>query len=253
MTRQGGESGNEIAMRFAVVITLLALALMALPFFTGPVAGGLLIWLGIDFLLFGIAHALGFHHIFGKRADGALTPWSWLLFGPFHALSIFIWHAYRLLNSAPAWHRVSDHFYIGRRLLPAEYENLCRQARVEEFANYIDLTAEFSEPAIARKKSGYVAFPILDGSAPTVANLHTAISQIRPGKTYVHCAQGYGRTGLFALAFVLSSEKGCTITQGLRFLASVRLGVHLNAEQMNCIAAFQIQRENGTRVAALDS
>jgi hypothetical protein len=47
---------------------------------------------------------------------------------------------------------------IGRRLLAQE----CGGG----FANYVDLTAEFSEPSAIRKAPGYFSFPILDGAAP---------------------------------------------------------------------------------------
>jgi hypothetical protein len=178
----------------------------------------------------GIAHALGAHRIFGKRPDGSLPWWSWTAFLPLLLYTIAGWHLLRLLTREPAQNAVSKDLIVGRRLLPAELDG--------EFANYVDLTSEFPEPPAIRRGSGYLCFPILDGSAPDPRALRETIQRLRPGKTFIHCAQGHGRTGLFSLALLLHSGQARTINEGLEKLKAVRPGIGLSAIQRKCIEQF---------------
>jgi len=193
----------------------------------------LLVWLGSDFLALGIAHALGAHEVFGKRPNGSIPIWSWLVFLPLLIYIAAVWHATRLLTREPAMNSVTSDLAIGRRLLPFEVKG--------EFQNYVDLTAEFAEPAPIRRSSIYRCFPILDGGAPDPEALRQEICSLRPGKTFIHCAQGHGRTGLFALAVLLKSGVARTVDDGLRILQAARPGVCLSVAQRRCIESFAIQ------------
>ena len=133
----------------------------------------------------------------------------------------------RAIRGEPARTAVTDHLVVGRRLLRSE---IC-----ETFDNYVDLTAEFIEPSAIRCSPGYCSFPILDGSAPTVEALHAVVNSLRPGRTFVHCAQGHGRTGLFALAVLLSSGAAKAAEDGLQLLRAARPGIRLNRIQRQCI------------------
>jgi protein-tyrosine phosphatase len=100
------------------------------------------------------------------------------------------------------------------------------------FDNYVDLTAEFAEPSSIRRSSAYVCFPILDGAAPAPQALRKAVGNLRPGRTFVHCGQGYGRTGLFAAAVLLTSGAAGTMEEALQMLVAARPGIRLNGEQL---------------------
>jgi hypothetical protein len=161
----------------------------------GLVEGGwfhLAVWLGCDFLVLGIAHGLGLHRVLGKRADGTLPLWSWIVFLPLFSYVTIVWYVIRVFNREPAYNAVTEELVVGRRLLASELEG--------GFNNFVDLTAEFSEPSAIRRSPSYLCFPILDGAAPTPEVLRAAVDALRPGRTFIHCAQGHGRTGLFALA-----------------------------------------------------
>jgi hypothetical protein len=219
-------------MKHRFLLTLLGLLLIAL----GAVQGGwmfLAVWLGADFLVVGIAHSIGAHRIFGKRPDGSLPFWSWLAFLPLLLYTGAVWHLIRFLSREPAHNTVSENLVVGRRLLPKEVPG--------EFANYIDLTAEFAEPPRIRHAAGYLSFPILDGSAPDPAALRDFLDQLRPGKTFIHCAQGHGRTGLFAIAHLLQSGAARTVEESLNQLRSVRPGIRLNSLQRRCLEQFASQ------------
>lgn len=141
-------------------------------------------------------------------------------------------HSY--INREPSRNVVNDELVIGRRLLASELEG--------EFDNFIDLTAEFSEPSSIRCIPSYRSFPILDGGAPTVEALRAEVASLRPGRTFVHCAQGHGRTGLFALAMLLRSGAARNIEDGLRMLAAARPAIRLNKEQQRCIQMYARNR-----------
>jgi protein-tyrosine phosphatase len=142
----------------------------------------------------------------------------------------FVWHILRLLLRESAHNEVTQELVVGRRLLPGELEG--------EFDNYVDLTAEFAEPLTIRRRPGYVCFPILDMSAPEADDLREFLARLRPGKTFVHCAQGHGRTGLFALAWLIQSGAVRTVGEGLEKLRAVRPRICLTRMQRRCIEEF---------------
>jgi protein-tyrosine phosphatase len=51
------------------------------------------------------------------------------------------------------------------------------------------------------------------------------------GTIYIHCAQGHGRTGMFAAAVLLSSGQAATPEEALRLVTSARPGVRLSGDQ----------------------
>ncbi|MCY2963006.1 MAG: phosphatase, partial [Planctomycetota bacterium] len=180
-------------------------------------------WIGFNFLLVGLAHAVGFQRLLGKRRDGTLPVWSWLLFLPYHLVIRLIWHIARLTVNEPAYNQARDDLFVGRRLLGGELD-----AVISAVDNYVDLTSEFTEPAKIRALPSYLCCPILDGGAPSPEQLSVWLAALRPGRTYVHCARGYGRTGLFAVAILLSHGTVTAIDEGLAFLKRSRPRVRLN-------------------------
>jgi len=217
-------------VKYGVTITLTGVALITICKNANPLLCALGIWLGGNFILLGVAHFGRNHRIFGKRADGRLRAWSFVLFFPLVIVNTTIWHHARFLGSEPSLNKVTDDLFVGRRLLSAEVP--------QEFANYVDLTAEFQEPQKPRLTAGYVAFPILDGAAPTLDELDAVISRLRPGSTFIHCAQGHGRTGLVALAILLSRGAVDRVDDGLALLRKARPGIRLNGDQLRCIEAY---------------
>jgi protein-tyrosine phosphatase len=193
----------------------------------------LLAWWGGDFVALGIAHALGAHRLFGKRPDGSLPLWSWLVFLPMLLFSLALWQVLRMVCREPAQNAVTDQLVIGRRLAASEVAG--------KFDNYVDLTAEFAEPAAIRRGPCYRSFPILDGGAPTPDALARALDSLKPGSTFVHCAQGHGRAALFGLAYLLKSGQARTVDEGFRILRQARPAVCLSRPQRACIEAFAQQ------------
>ncbi len=216
-------------MSYRHLLALLGLALVV----AGTIQRGwtlVALWLGCNFVVLAAAHGRGFHRVFGKRPDGSLPLWSWVLFLPLLTYSSAVWYLLRLLTNEPAISKVSERLFVGRRLLPSELER--------EFDNYVDLTAEFSEPLAIRRSPAYISFPVLDGAAPNPHALRQAVQNLRPGSTFVHCAQGHGRTGLFALAVLLSSGRAHTLEEGLRVLHAARPGICLSRAHRRCAETY---------------
>ncbi len=194
-------------------------------------------WPGGGLVALGVAHLCGSPGVLGKRPDGTLPFWSWILFLPLLAYILLVWHLRRLLLREAACQKVSEHLTVGRRLLASELD--------ATFDNYVDLTAEFAEPAAVRRSAAYRCFPILDGGAPSPEALRASVESLQPGRTFVHCAQGYGRTGLYALAILLYSGAVGSVEEGLGKLRAVRPRIRLNRDQRRCIQFFAEQVMNG--------
>ena len=215
-------------MRIGNLLAVLAIILLLLAI---QIPHGLpLLWPGIDLLTLGIAYHLNWHQVFGKTSNGSLPLWSWLLFGPLHIYTNIVWHLFRQTSREHPFNSVTETLIIGRRLLPDEME--------VEYDNIVDLTAEFSEPASIRHRPSYRSFPILDCGAPTAEQLLVVVRSLRPGRTYVHCALGHGRTGLFALAVLLEAGVVRSVDDGLRLLQTARPGIRLNTKQNGCNRQF---------------
>ena len=216
-------------MSYRHLLILLGIVLVVI----GLIEGGwflLAVWFGCDFLTLGVAHRTGSHRVFGKREDGTLPLWSWLVFLPLLVYTAAVWHLIRLFSREPAYNVVTEQLVVGRRLLAFELEG--------EFENFVDLTAEFSEPSSIRCSPSYRSFPILDGGAPTPEALRAAVTSLKPGRTFIHCAQGHGRTGLFALAVLLNSGVARSVEDGMRMLSAVRPAIRLSREQHRCIQVY---------------
>lgn len=75
-------------------------------------------------------------------------------------------------------------------------------------------------------------------SVPLTEELTSTISRIRTGTTYIHCAQGHGRTGLFALALLSTRGKVDSFEDGFSRIKNVRPGIGLNKTQETFISKF---------------
>ncbi len=161
--------------------------------------------------------------IFGKRRNGRIPVWSRIIHLPYMVYSEIVWNIARLLSRENAHDIVSDDLVLGRRLRSTEL--------VEGLVNYVDLTAETEDPKRIRKLNGYICFPILDGSVPVVPDLVNLIASLPSGRTYVHCAQGHGRTGLFAIALLAKKGLVGSYEDGLAMIQQARPGIGLNRRQ----------------------
>ena len=211
-------------MKYAITLGIMSFALIAGSEHY-PSARWFLIWAGVSFGSVALGYAGIGPRVFGKTPSGRIPLTLKILNLPYLAYTWFVWHIVRLLSREAAFNTINDNLVIGRRLLAREAP--------EGFDHYVDLTAEFEEPAPIRTRPCYRCLPILDASVPAVEELRSAVESYAIGRAFVHCAQGHGRTGLFALALLLRRGNVQSIEEGVGLLNSLRPAVRLNREQVD--------------------
>ena len=210
-------------MKYAVALGAISLTLVASSVLY-PEVRWLLLWSALSFGSVAAGYGGIGPRVFGKNRDGRMPLPLKILNLPYLAYTWAIWHLCRLLSREAAFNEIDDELVIGRRLLAGEAP--------DGFDHYVDLTAEFEEPMPIRTRSSYRCLPILDASVPSFAELRGVVESASTGRTFVHCAQGHGRTGLFALALLLHRKRVHTIEEGVGLLKNLRPAVKLNRTQI---------------------
>lgn len=105
----------------------------------------------------------------------------------------------------------------------------------------VDLAAEFSE-AKPLTKIAYMDMPVLDLTAPTQAQLHTAVEfiaeQHRRGTVFVHCKIGYSRSAAVVGAYLLASGQAHSADDALDMLRAARQRIVIRPEARRAIENF---------------
>lgn len=108
----------------------------------------------------------------------------------------------------------------------------------------VDLTSEFWEPWRVRHapEGGptarrYVCLPILDHGVPDGAAFRALVERVakEKGTVFVHCAQGFGRSAVFAAAVMIRRGLARDLDDAVDQLKRVRPSVRLSAEQKKLV------------------
>jgi hypothetical protein len=170
-----------------------------------------------------------------KRTDGRRRLVGWVLFAPYFLLNAVTFGLHRLLSREAPYVEVTRDLYFGRRLSTAELT-------AAGWPSVLDLAGEFSASRPARELPRYRSLPVLDATAPTEAELHSAVAWIaagfESGPVYVHCALGHGRSACIIVAYLLGRGTIATVTEGDRRLKSLRPGVQLHRAQLEVLERF---------------
>lgn len=226
-------------MKYAAALGMISVVFAAWAFIY-PSVGVVLVWASLSFAVVAAGYAGLGSRVFGKRRDGSIAPMTKVILLPYLLYTWSVWHLCRLLSREAAFNRIGDDLVIGRRLLARELP--------EAFDHYVDLTSEFEEPREIRSRHGYRCVPILDASVPSHEELRRAVSETADGTTYVHCAQGHGRTGLFALALLFHRGRVTTPQEGITLLQQLRPAIRLNRLQRHFIEDYM--NHNGEQSVA---
>jgi hypothetical protein len=213
-------------MRYAITFSLMGVLLLYPPFSFGNFYV-LCLWPASNCIALGIGYAWLGPGIFGKSPNGKMLFSLKIFYLPFLLFTLSIWHITRVVSRENPYDRVSESLIIGRRLLGKEIPG--------NITNYVDLTSEFEDPRLIRESIQYICLPILDGSVPKPEELQTLLQKLDEGTTYIHCAQGHGRTCVVALAVLARKNKINTYQEGIQLLKTTRPGIHLNREQKTFI------------------
>lgn len=194
------------------------------------------IYISVSLALVACVYLLNKPAILSKNANGKHSMWGWLLYAPYFLLCRLSFTLYRISTREPAHVTVGPNLAFGRR--PSNHETLA-----SSWVNVLDLAVELPAVRMVRKLSGYQSIPILDGTAPTIQELHFAIEWIRKsvttGPTYVHCAVGHGRSACIIVGFLISIGAVGSVNEGVEMLRSLRHRVHLNSAQLLVLAELK--------------
>lgn len=175
----------------------------------------------------------------GKRADGTQAPLATAALAPFLLALWSYWHVRRPLWSEQAGHQLLPDLCIGRRLLGHELAPVERLLGAR-FDHIVDLTCEYREARALRQHPSYVSLPIVDGCAPSAAQLARIVQRVLalPGRKFLHCAMGHGRTAMVAGAVLLVRGVATDVDDALRRIRAVRPKARPYPQQVQRLTEF---------------
>lgn len=220
-------------MIYAVAFLVIAAYLVGTAVLLGGWAWAL-VWPAVAFAVVAIGYAGAGPRVFGKRSDGRLHWLNFVAVLPFLLFTWGVWHLLLLVLREPVWNELAPGVFLGRRALAHELP--------PDIGLVIDLTAEFIEPHGVRTGRVYRSLPVLDDGLPDVKQLAELAREAAgfAGRVYVHCAQGHGRTGLFAAAVLLARGAAKDASEAIRLVRTARPGVRLKPAQRRCLERLAV-------------
>lgn len=228
-------------MKYGILFLIVGAIFAYYGFHTGG-WGWLLLWPALSFLIVACGYLGLGAKVFGKRRNGTIAWYAFVYLAPYLVYTWAVWHLSRILSTEDCYNEISPGLYIGRRALAHELP--------PDIEAVVDLTAEFPEPADVRTGRRYLCLPTLDASVPTdgrfKALLETVIRISEP--TYIHCAEGHGRSGTLAAAVLLCKGLATDVDEATIRLQQVRPRVRLKARQKALVSrvCFDLLKEAGS-------
>jgi len=208
------------------VLPLIAALFVALAIWTRV---WLLLWPAAVLLAVAGVYLAGAPGALGKRADGTIAWWAWLLWAPLFGYMRLMHELARSLTDEPVANLVAPGVWVGRR--PRAYELPAGIAIV------VDLCADLPEAPGVATGCAYLSIPALDATAPTPAQIAAAVDTMlaAPGAAFIHCAFGHGRSATVAAA-LLVRRGDATLDDVEAKMRAVRPRIGLNAVQRAALA-----------------
>jgi hypothetical protein len=193
------------------------------------------LYAAVSFCLLAVAYAGIGPRMLLKQADGRRRLIGWVLFAPYFLLTAVTFGLHRLLSREAPYVEATRNLYFGRRLSTVELT-------AAGWPSVLDLAGEFTASRSARELPRYRSLPVLDATAPTEAELHSAVAWIAKGvasgSVYVHCALGHGRSACVVIAYLLEQRTVADVADGERLLQSLRPSVRLRRTQFEALERF---------------
>lgn len=172
---------------------------------------------------------------FWKRPNGTHLCLRWLLFAPYLLADHIAFRLTIFCSREAPFNEILPNVYLGRRLTQTEWV----KHEYIGWMSVLDLAAEFTEILGFRSLENYLSMPVLDGTAPTDAQLRAAVEWIgqkrKEGPVYVHCALGHGRSACIVAACLIAAGKCSNVAEAESHIRSIRPGVRLHHCQRNAV------------------
>ena len=193
-------------------------------------------WIALSLLIVSIAYFTRQPRLLAKRPDGTKPLWAWLLFWPIYSLAWVTLAIYKVsTRDAPA-SEIIPGLWLGGRLSAKQL-----LAIQPNWAGVVDLALEF--PRSSPLAIDYLSLAVLDGTAPSEAQLREGIDwidkRVPHGPVLVHCALGHGRSSTLVAAYLLHRDPAETIAGVVQAMKLKRPGVALNAAQVRKLETFR--------------
>jgi protein-tyrosine phosphatase len=206
----------------------------------------LLWWPALSFGIVSIAYLTNNAAWFGKRRDGSRQYLANAVLLPYLIFVRGVWRLQISLSKEPAINFVNSSLAVSRRLLVRELP--------ESVDRICDLTCEFIDPKRFRDMPAYFCHPILDAGAcrsSELIELARSLPPLNDQILLIHCANGHGRTGMFAAVWLLTHGFVPTVDDAIRMLKEARPGIALRARQRRLVmeAFTSLQNPNEPRSA----
>ena len=231
---------------FGVLFVTLGLLLVAVMVWRGG-WWWLAIWPAATLLIVGCGYLLIGSRVFGKTPAGTRRWFTRILLLPYCGVNYWGWRAMRLARrTEPAWHKVADGVYIGRRAFGHELPG--------DVDVVVDLTAEFCEPKCVRSGRRYIGLPTLDASCPDNDDaVFTALESIvhHPGGTYIHCAEGHGRAAMLTAIVLIAKGEAENTDDAIAMIKAIRPGIKPRPWQRARVKHWEKRWKNQSTVSSL--
>lgn len=212
---------------FGTMFLCIAIGILRTSFFYPW--GWVLWWPAFSVACVSMAYFIGSSEPLGKH-NGMRPISSSLFLFPYLIFAYSVWTLQVLFSKESAFDVVNDSLIVARRLHSSEYP--------EGVTLICDLTAEFCDPFVIRKLDAYYPAPILDGGTLMPYELTFLVRELalQPGgRLLIHCANGHGRTGMVAAAWLIGYGFAKNVDEALEQLQKVRPGIHLRTLQRKAV------------------
>ena len=197
--------------------------------------GYILLWPAIDFFLLSWAYCFkgsSGHVLMGKNEETGQIGWAnFLLFLPWHALYYASWRIKHLLRGEHVYDSVGHGMYVGR--LPIHFpEHFPVDCQV-----IVDLTGEMSAVKASLKGRRYYNAGCIDRLMPDPVALEgiarTLLKEREDVGMYIHCANGHGRSGVFAAIMLVSRGVVEDLDDAKKYLKEKRAVINWQEHQQD--------------------
>jgi protein-tyrosine phosphatase len=188
------------------------------------------VWPAISLGVVSLTYLLGEVRLFGKRSDGTRHWFATVILFPYLAFAHIVWLMQTVFSNEPCLNVVNESLIVARRLRTREFPTNVR--------NVCDLTCEFVEPEWIRTNYVYICHPILDAGTVSATELIALAKSLVPdskGPLLIHCANGHGRTGMFAAIWLVVHGFVDSADDAFKLLQSVRPGIGLRSRQRRVV------------------